>query len=126
GARAKRLLRRRGSLLRSRGLAAFVTPRGIYIFAVVAIAQSIPRHVVPKKSSGGIIDIRLVVLQRRFVGHRSLKIVGPFLAAVDDLPRLLVVIAGDCRGRPKMAVAGNFSAVVKIIEHAELQRQLVF
>src|ERR1017187_9028580 len=65
------------------------------------------------------------MIQRILIGHRTLEIIRSLLATVGDLPGLFVVIAGDGRGRPKMSVAGNFSAVVKVIEHAELQGEFV-
>ena len=83
------------------------------------------RDVVPEKAGGRIVDIRLIVIERIFIGDRALEIVGALLAAIGDLPGFFVVVAGDGGGGPEMAVAGNFSAVVEIVEHAELQRELV-
>ncbi len=83
------------------------------------------REVVPDVTRGGRVDVGLAQLQRKFIGHRTLVVVGALLAAVDDLPGLLVVVAGNRGIRPVVAVAGNFTTVVEIIQHAELQRQFV-
>ena len=64
-------------------------------------------------------------IERIFVGHRSLEVVSAFFAAVADLPGFLVVVGGDRSHRPLMAVAGNFSAVVKVVQYTELQGELV-
>src|SRR4029077_3000830 len=120
-----RLLPRWSSLFRVSGFVFFITPPRVHEFAIVAIAHVIACEVIPKKASGRIVDIGLIMLQRIFVGYLALKIVRAFLSAVGDGPGFLVVVAGDRCGGPEMAVSRNFSAVVKIIEHAELQRQLV-
>src|SRR4029077_68381 len=82
-------------------------------------------EVVPKKSGGGIVNVGLIVFERNLFGDAATEVIGAFVAAVGDLPGLFVVVAGDGRGGPEVAVAGNFSAVVEIVEHAELQGQLV-
>ncbi len=120
-----RFLRRRSSLLRRGRLAGFVAPLRIHEFAVVAVGESVVGDVVPEKAGGGIVDIGLIVFERKFVGDGALEIIGSLFAAIGDLPGFFVVVAGDGGGGPEMAVAGNFSAVVEIVEHAELQRQLV-
>ena len=109
----------------ARRLARFVAPHSIHEFAVVAIGQTMAGDVVPEEAGAGIIDIGLVVLEGKLVGDRALEVIGALFAAVGDLPGFFVVVAGDGGGGPEMSVAGNFSAVVKIVEHAELQGQLV-
>ena len=76
-------------------------------------------------AGGRIVDIRLAQFQRKFVGDCALKIIDALLAAIADLPGLLVVVASDGGIRPVVAVAGDFPAVVEIIKHSELQRQFV-
>ena len=125
GARALRFLCGRSSLLGACGLARFVAPHSVYEFAVVAIGQAMAGEVVPEKAGAGIVDIGLVVVEGKFIGDCALEVVGAFFAAVGDLPGFFVVVAGDGGSRPEMAVAGNFSAVVEIVEHAELQSQFV-
>ena len=60
-----------------------------------------------------------------FVGDRALEIVGALVAAIADRPGFLVVVAGGGGGGPDVAVSGDFSTVVEIVEHAELQGELV-
>ena len=124
-ARTLRLLARGSSLLRTRGLALLVAPLGIHKLAVVAIADVVAREIVPEKAGGRIVNVGLIVLQRIFVGDLALEIVGAFLAAIGDLPGLLVVVGSDRGGRPEMAVAGDLAAVVEIVEHSELQSEFV-
>ena len=85
----------------------------------------IAREIVPEISRGRIVDVGLIVLERIFVRVLSLEIVGALLAAIGDLPGLLVVVGGDGGSGPEMAVAGNFSAIVEIVEDAELQGEFV-
>src|ERR1700687_3810397 len=125
GARTARLLPRRGSLLRTRRLALLVAPLRIHKFAVVAKAEVVAREIVPEKSSGRIVGVGLIVFQRIFIGHLTLEVVGALFAAISNLPSLLVVVGGDRCRRPEMTVPRNFSTVVKIVEYAELQRELV-
>ena len=94
-------------------------------FAIVTITQSVACHVAPQISSPGLINVRFVVLQWIFIGDHAFKIVSALAAAIGDLPRFLVVVAGNRRRGPHVAVAGNFAGIVKIVEHAKLQRQLV-
>src|SRR5579872_4715212 len=115
----------RSSLPRVCGLELLVAPLGIHELAVIAEADVVAREIVPEKSSRGIVHVGQVVLQRVFVSILSLKIVGALLAAVGNRPDLFVVVGGDGGGRPEVAVAGNLSAIVKIVEHTELQRELV-
>ena len=63
--------------------------------------------------------------KRIFIGNLALKIVGTLFAAIGNLPCLFVVIGGDGRHRPHVAVARDFSAVIEIVEHAKLQREFV-
>ena len=66
------------------------------------------------------------MVEHVFIGYRSLVIVGPFLAAICDLPGLLIVVTGDGSTRPNVSISRNFSAVIEVIEHTELPGQLVF
>ena len=82
-------------------------------------------EIVPKIASAGSIDVGLALFERKFIGHGATVIVSVLLAAISDLPGLLVVVAGNGRVRPIVSVAGDFSAVVKIVQHPKLQSQLV-
>ena len=82
-------------------------------------------EIVPEVAGAGSVHIGFTLLQRKFIGDRALVIVGAFLAAIGDLPGLLVVVAGDGGVRPVVAVARDFAAVIKIVQHSELQSQLV-
>src|SRR5580692_12163198 len=91
-----------------------LAPNTIDELAVVAIGKAVTGHVVPYVSRAWLIHIRLIFVERDFVGHTALKIVGALSASVADLPGLLVVIAGDGRSRPIMPITRNFSAVVEV------------
>src|SRR5258708_35317739 len=81
--------------------------------------------IVPEDSSSGIIDCGDSPFKRQFVGDGAVSIIGTLFTAIADGPRLLVVVGGSRSGRLEVAVAGNFSAVVEVVEHAELQGQFV-
>src|SRR6476620_2017762 len=83
------------------------------------------RCVIPDVSGRGSVHIGHTTFKREFVSDSALKIIGTFTTAIYDLPSLFVVVAGDSGRTPFVAVARNFPAVVKIIQHAELQRQLM-
>src|ERR1700733_12804394 len=89
------------SLLRTRGLTLLVAPLGVYKLAIVAEADVIARQIVPQKASRRVVDVRLIVFQRIFVGDLALEIVCAFLATIGDLPCLLVVIGSDSCRRPE-------------------------
>ena len=102
-----------------------IAPFRIYKLAVNAKAHVVTREIVPDEPSARIVHIGLIVFQRKFVGNLALKIVGAFFTAVGNLPGFFVVIRSNRRHGPDVAVPRNFSTVVKIIKHAELQRELV-
>src|ERR1700683_1095927 len=77
-------------------------------------------EVVPKEAGPGIVDIGLIVFERIFVGDGAPEVVGAFVAAVGDLPGFFVVVAGNGGCGPDVAVAGDFSAVIEVVEDAEL------
>ena len=82
--------------------------------------------VVPEKASRGVVYVRFANFQGIFVGYRALIVIYSFFATISDLPGLFVVIASDCRGRPIVPIARDLAAVIEVVEHTELQRQLVF
>src|SRR5579863_1929619 len=84
-----------------------------------------PREVAPQISGRRLVHIRHAFLQRNVIARPTLIVVRALLAAVVDLPGLLGVVAGDGRSGPHVPVAGNFAAVVKVVDHAKLPRQLV-
>src|SRR5579872_2299260 len=94
-------------------------------FTIVTISHIVACKIVPEIAGCGSIYVRLVVIQREFVCDRTLKIVRSFFAAIADLPRILVVIGGDCSRGPLMAVARDLATVVEIVEYTKLQSQLV-
>src|SRR2546429_1441715 len=65
------------------------------------------------------------MLKGEFVGDSSLKVIGALFAAICNLPSLFVVVAGNSGGGPFMAVARDFSAIVKVGGHGKFQCQLV-
>src|SRR5260370_35825895 len=78
-----------------------------------------------EEEGGGMVYGGDSLLEGKFCSDAAAGIISALFAAIADGPRLLVVVAGGRGRRPGVAVAGNFSAVVEIVEHAELQRQLV-
>ena len=84
-----------------------------------------PRQVAPEIAGRRIVHVGNAEIQRDDVTHAALEVVAALLAAIVDLPGLLVVVAGDGRGGPDVSIAGNFAAVVEVVEDAELPRQLV-
>src|SRR6478672_1870593 len=116
----------RSSLFRACRFEWLIAPLRIHELSVIAEADVIACEVVPDKAGGGIVDVGHVAVEGKLVSHLSLKIVGALFAAVGDLPGFLVVIGRDGGRGPEVAVAGNFYTVVEVVEHAELERQLMF
>src|SRR5580700_3874907 len=114
GSRTLRFLTGRSSLLRTGRLDLLIAPLRVYELSVVAEADVIASKVVPQKAGCGIVYVRHVEIERKLVGHLSLKIVGAFFAAISDLPGFLVVVGSNRRGGPEMAIAGDLPAVVEI------------
>src|SRR5580692_4687988 len=88
----ERLLSGRSSLLGAGRFDLLVAPFRVHEFAVVTKADMVAREVIPEETGGRIVDVGLIVLQRKFVGNLTLKIVSALLAAVGDLPGLFVVV----------------------------------
>src|SRR5579872_51553 len=123
--RTLRFLAGGSSLFRTRHLDLLVAPLGIYEFSIIAKADMVASEIVPKKTRCRIVDVGHVVIERKVVRNLTLKIVGALLAAVGDLPGLLVVVGCNRRGRPLMPIPGDFPAVVEVVEHPKLQRELM-
>src|SRR5208282_5850676 len=121
----RRTFLRRPHLLRRRLRALAPAPHRSDEFSVDAIGETFFRQVIPEETSARIVDVGDSLLERKFFGHAAAGIIGTLFAAIADRPSLLVVVGGSGSGRPEVAVAGNLSAVVEIIEHSELQRELV-
>ena len=82
-------------------------------------------HVIPNVAGAWLVHVRFIFIERDFIGYTALKIVTALIAAVIDLPSLLIVVAGNRGHRPIMSIARDFAAIVEIVEQAELKRQLV-
>src|SRR5271157_2779855 len=82
-------------------------------------------QVAPEIAGRRVIDVGNAEVHGDNVTHRPFEVVTALLAAIDDLPRLFGVVAGDGRGGPYVSVAGNFTAVVEVVENAKLPRQLM-
>ena len=83
------------------------------------------REIAPQISRSGLINVWNIFLNWVAVIDNSLVVIGAFLAAISNLPGVLGVVTSDRRIRPYMTIAGYFSAVIKIVEHAKLSRQLM-
>src|SRR5262249_10592250 len=95
-------------------------------FAVIAIGEAMLGGIGPQVAGLWRIDVRNAVVESDFVGDHAAEIVSPFMATICDLPVALVVVAGDGGSRPDVAVAGDFSAIVEVVEDAELAGKFVF
>src|SRR5581483_4267804 len=125
-ARAGCFLTGRSALLRTCGLKVLIAPECVDEFSVVAEAEVIARQVVPEKSGARIVNVRHVVVERKFVRDLPLKVIGTLFTAIGNRPHFLVVVGGDGSGGPDVAVAGDFPTIIKIVEHAKLQGEFVF
>ena len=85
----------------------------------------IAREIIPNEAGEGIVNIRQIVLERKFVCVLPLEIVRTFLSAICDLPGFFVVVRCNRCCRPNVAVARNFAAIVEVVENTELQCELV-
>src|SRR5438132_2679623 len=95
-------------------------------FAIIAVSEVVARDVIPEEASRRVVYIGFANFQGIFVGYRALIVIYSLFATISDLPGLFVVIASDCRGRPIVPIARDLAAVIEVVEHTELQRQLVF
>src|SRR5256885_14660094 len=95
------------------------------VFAVVTISHSMPREIAPQVAGAWFIHVRNMLLNWISVIHHSFVVVSSLSAPIRDLPCLLGVVARNCGIGPHVTVTRNFAAIVKIVEHTELQCQLV-
>src|SRR5208337_3421011 len=102
-----------------------LAPHGGDELSVDAIAEAAVGEVIPEETGAGVIDVGDSLLERKLFGDGAAGVVGSLFAAIADGPRLLVVVGGSRSSRPDVAVAGDLSAVVEIVEHSELERELV-
>src|SRR5206468_5008725 len=94
-------------------------------FAIIAVSEIVASDVIPEKASRGVVYIRFANFQWIFVGYRALIVIYSLFATINDLPGFFVVVAINCRGRPIVPIARDLAAVIEIIEHTELQGELV-
>src|SRR5439155_4488636 len=94
--------------------------------AIIAVSEVVASNVIPEKASRGVVYIGFANFQRIFVGYRALIVIYSFFATISDLPGFFVVVAGNCRGRPIVPIARDLAAVIEVVEHTELQSELVF
>ena len=83
------------------------------------------RQVAPDVSAGRLVHVGNLLQQRIAVRHHALEIVRALAAAIVLLPGLLQIIRADGRIRPHVPIARHLARIEEVIEHAELQRQLV-
>ena len=93
-----------------------------HVLSVVAIRDAVLGHVGPQVSGTGLVHIRDALFDGKLIRDGSFEIVATLVPSIPDLPCALGVVAGDCRRRPNVAVAGNLAAVIKVVEHAKLSR----
>ncbi len=79
----------------------------------------------PEIATGRLLHVGNLFAQRIAVGHYALIIVSALRTAVVRGPGLLQIVCADGRGGPDVAVARDFAGVEEVVEHAELQGQLV-
>src|SRR5579863_10024610 len=80
--RAACFLPGRSSLLGRCSLFLLVAPHGIHKLTIVAKTDVVARDIVPEKSGGRVVNVRLIMFERIFVGHLPLRIVSPLFAAI--------------------------------------------
>src|SRR5690242_17816711 len=69
----------------------------IDVLSIVPVRYAVAREVSPQISGCRLVHIGNLLLNRIPIIDDTLVVIGPFPAAIRDLPRLLGVIAGDGR-----------------------------
>src|SRR5689334_22858561 len=95
------------------------------VFAVMAVRDVMPCKVGPEVSGGRFVHVRNVFLNGIALVDYAFVVIGSFFTAICDLPGLFGVVARNRGVRPDVAITGNLSTVIEVVEHAELAREFV-
>ena len=107
------------------GDARLIAKRGGDVFAEVIVAFAVGGEIAPQIAAGRLVHVGNLLQQRIAQGYGTLVVVGSLAAAVGLLPGFLKIVSTDGRSGPDVAIAGDLAGVEKIIEHTELESQLM-
>ena len=102
-----------------------VAPARHDVFAVVAITDAVRGEILPEIAAGRLAGVGQFVFHGNSFQKFAFGVVGMFVAAIADGNGLGDVIGNGRRSGPDVAVAGNFAAIVEVVEHAKLLGQRV-
>src|SRR5271157_1454406 len=91
--------------------------------AVVTIGNAVPSEILPEEATGGLACIREFVLRGDAAEELAFGIVGMLAPAIGDGPGFLDIVGDGSGSGPDVAVAGDVTAIVEIVENAELPGQ---
>src|SRR5215468_9155148 len=103
-----------------------MAPLGNDVLVVVAIGDAVRREILPKIAAGGLASVGQIIAGRDSAEELAFGVVGVLLAAVANRPRFFDVIGDGSGCGPDVAVAGNVTGIVEVIENAELAGEFVF
>src|SRR6185437_16150889 len=95
------------------------------VFAEVVMRETVRVGVAPHVSAGGLDHVGDFLQDRVTLRDDAFIVVGALLVAVVDLPVALEVVGADGGVGPDVAIAGDLTGVEEVVEHAELERELV-
>src|ERR1700739_657036 len=91
----------------------------------MAIGNSVLREILPEVAAGGFTSVRQIIVRGNAVEEFAFGVVGMLVAAISDRPGFLDVVGDGGRGRPNVAITGDVTAVVEIVEDAKLPGEFV-
>src|SRR5215469_4119943 len=104
----------------------FAAEDGRDILRKVIDRFTVRREVAPDVVARRLVYVGNVLKQRISVRDHTFVVIGALRPTIVNLPGLLEVIRPDCCRRPYVTFTGHFAGIEKVVEHTELQRQLVF
>ena len=107
------------------GDARFVAKSGGDVLAEMVIGLAVRGQIAPEITAGRLVHIGNLLQQRIVVGDCALVVVGALAAAITLRPGLFQIVGTDARRGPDVPVAGNFTGIEEVVEHAKLQGELV-
>ena len=91
----------------------------------MVVGLAVRGQIAPKKTACWIGHIGNLLQQRIVIGYGALVVVGSLAAAITLRPGLFQIIGADARRGPYVSVAGDFAGIEEVVEHSELQCELV-
>ena len=83
---------------------AFSAPDSGDEFSIMTAGQAVARNVSPDISSLRFVDVRLILIQRKFARYFTFEVIAAFTPTIGKLPSLLVVVTGNGGRGPDVAV----------------------